>query len=264
MPGGRLTRQERQQIALGLADDLSYAEIARRLDRPTSTVTREVMRNGGPTGYRAETHAMRAAYVQGASQPTRAFVVESTTGADFTPGAMQHTGRDLDVAVEGEGWIAVQLADGGEAYTRNGSLKINELGLLQTRDGPHVAGDAGPITIPAETRVQIGADGTVTGVPDTTQLTQTSPIARIKLVNPDPASLERGADGLFRVRGGGPADADAAVRLAAGALESSNVNAAGAMVEMIAVQRQFELQMKILQNAETNDRQAAQLLIAGR
>ncbi|MFD9795541.1 helix-turn-helix domain-containing protein [Streptomyces sp. NPDC059070] len=54
MPGGRLTQQERQQIALGLADDLAYAEIARRLDRPTSTVTREVMRNGGPTAYRAE------------------------------------------------------------------------------------------------------------------------------------------------------------------------------------------------------------------
>ncbi|WP_426309836.1 helix-turn-helix domain-containing protein [Cellulosimicrobium sp. E-16] len=54
MPGGRLTRQERQQIALGLADDLAYAEIARRLDRPTSTVTREVMRNGGPGAYRPD------------------------------------------------------------------------------------------------------------------------------------------------------------------------------------------------------------------
>ncbi|NUP53806.1 MAG: helix-turn-helix domain-containing protein [Catenulispora sp.] len=54
MPGGRLTQQERQQIALGLADDLAYAEIARRLDRPTSTITREVMRNGGPTAYRAD------------------------------------------------------------------------------------------------------------------------------------------------------------------------------------------------------------------
>lgn len=54
MPGGRLTQQERQQIALGLADGLAYAEIARRLERPTSTITREVMRNGGPTGYRAD------------------------------------------------------------------------------------------------------------------------------------------------------------------------------------------------------------------
>ncbi|MFC7388182.1 GbsR/MarR family transcriptional regulator [Sphaerisporangium rhizosphaerae] len=54
MPGGRLTQQDRQQIALGLADGLAYAEIARGLDRPTSTITREVMRNGGPTAYRAE------------------------------------------------------------------------------------------------------------------------------------------------------------------------------------------------------------------
>lgn len=215
-------------------------------------------------GFRAETHALRAAYVQGASLPTRAFVVESTTGADLTPGPMQQTGRDLDVAVEGEGWIAVQLADGTEAYTRNGSFRINELGLLQTRGGLNVAGDAGPITIPAETQVAIAADGTVSTVPSTTLLTQVSPVGRIKLVNPDPATLERGADGLFRVRGGGAAAADPNVKLAAGALEGSNVNAAGAMVEMIAVQRQFELQLKLLQNAETNDRQAAQLLIAGR
>ncbi|GGZ23326.1 helix-turn-helix domain-containing protein [Streptomyces poonensis] len=54
MPGGRLTQQERQQIALGLADGLAYAQIARSLDRPTSTITREVMRNGGPTAYRAD------------------------------------------------------------------------------------------------------------------------------------------------------------------------------------------------------------------
>ncbi|WP_405472221.1 helix-turn-helix domain-containing protein [Streptomyces canus] len=54
MPGGRLTQQERQQIALGVADGLAYAEIARRLERPTSTITREVMRNGGPAAYRAD------------------------------------------------------------------------------------------------------------------------------------------------------------------------------------------------------------------
>src|SRR5687768_15021205 len=74
MPGGRLTKQERQQIALGLADDLAYAEIARRLDRPTSTITREVLRNGGPAGYRAElaqraterrTHRRRTAATRG-------------------------------------------------------------------------------------------------------------------------------------------------------------------------------------------------------
>ena len=80
MPGGRLTQQERQQIALGLADSLSYAEIARRLDRPTSTITREVMRNGGPTAYRADlahraterrTHRRRQTALRGQGAPAQ-------------------------------------------------------------------------------------------------------------------------------------------------------------------------------------------------
>ncbi|MGW6733242.1 helix-turn-helix domain-containing protein [Streptomyces sp. NPDC055013] len=81
MPGGRLTQQERQQIALGLADGLAYAEIARRLDRPTSTVTREVMRNGGPTAYRSDlahraterrAHRRRQAAPRGSEAPPQA------------------------------------------------------------------------------------------------------------------------------------------------------------------------------------------------
>lgn len=220
--------------------------------------------NVSTTGYRAETHALRAAYVQGDTLPTRAFAVESTTGADLTPGPMQQTGRSLDVAIEGQGWIAVQAADGTEAYTRNGSLQINEAGILQTLGGLAVAGDAGPITVPAETQVSIAADGTVSTVPTTNLLTQVSPIGRIRLVNPEPAELERGADGLFRLRGGGAAAADAGVKLASGMLEGSNVNPAQAMVEMIAVARQFETQLKILQDAEADDRQAAQLLSVNR
>ncbi len=78
MPGGRLTQQERHQIALGLADGLAYAEVARRLDRPTSTITREVMRNGGPSTYRADlahraterrTHQRRHAAARGSTAP---------------------------------------------------------------------------------------------------------------------------------------------------------------------------------------------------
>ena len=220
--------------------------------------------NVSTTGYRAETHALRAAYVQGDTPPTRAFVVESTTGADFSQGPLQQTGRALDVAVQGPGWIAVQLPDGSEAYTRNGSLRLNELGLLQTRDGLNVAGDAGPITVPPDNDVTIAPDGTVTAVPTTNLKTQTSPIARIRLVNPDPAQLERGEDGLFRLRGGGAAAPDPAVRLGSGMLEGSNVVATTAVVEMIAVARQFEAQMKVLQTADANDRQAAELLSVAR
>jgi flagellar basal-body rod protein FlgF len=212
------------------------------------------------TGFRAETSVFRAVPVVGDGAKTRAFVVDSTPGADFTPGVVQHTGRDLDVAVQGKGWIAVQAPDGSEAYTRSGSLQINANGLLQTRNGNAVLGDGGPVSIPNDTLVTIASDGTVSTVPTGNRPAANSVVGRIKLVNPPENSLERGNDGLFRVRGGAPAAADANVHLASGALESSNVNAVDAMVTMISLARQFDMQMKMLQNAETNARQAAQLL----
>lgn len=216
--------------------------------------------NAATTGFRAETHALRAAPLQSAAAPTRVFAVETTTGADLAPGPLQSTGRSFDVAIQGQGWIAVQLADGSEAYTRNGSLQVGENGLLQTRNGLNVAGDSGPITIPGDVQVSIGSDGTISTLPTTTLLSQVSPVGRIKLVDPEEASLVRGADGLFRLRGGGTADADPRVKLASGTLEGSNVNVADALVQMIAVARQFETQMKLLQTADANSRQAAQLL----
>jgi flagellar basal-body rod protein FlgF len=211
-------------------------------------------------GFRAETSVFRAVPVVGDGAPTRAFVVDSTPGADFTPGVIQHTGRDLDIAVQGKGWIAVQAADGSEAYTRNGSLQTNVNGVLQTRTGNAVLGDGGPISIPNDTLVTIAGDGTVSTVPTGNKPAANSTVGRIKLVNPPEAQLERGSDGLFRVRGGAPAAADATVRVTAGALETSNVNAVDAMVNMIALARGFDMQMKMLQNAEGNAQKAAQLL----
>lgn len=211
-------------------------------------------------GFRAETSVFRAVPVTGDGAQTRAFVVDSTPGADFTPGVIQSTGRDLDVAVQGKGWIAVQAADGSEAYTRSGSLQTNANGVLQTRTGNAVLGDGGPISIPNDTLITIAGDGTVSTVPTGNRPAASAVVGRIKLVNPAENMLERGNDGLFRVRGGAPAAADAGVRLASGSLETSNVNAVEAMVSMIALARQFDMQMKMLQNAETNARQAAQLL----
>jgi flagellar basal-body rod protein FlgF len=84
-------------------------------------------------------------------------------------------------------------------------------------------------------------------------------VGRLKLVNPAPRDVIRGADGLFRTRGAAPA-ADDTVIVAAGALESSNVNAVGAMVDMINLARQFEMQMRLLQNVEANEQRATSLL----
>lgn len=227
-------------------------------------VTANNLANVTTAGYRAVTHALRSVQVQSETLPTRAFVVESTTGSDFSPGPLQATGRNLDVAVEGRGWIAVQLPDGREAYTRSGSLQPNQNGLLQTRDGLNIVGDAGPITIPADTQVSIGSDGTVSTVPTANRVTDVALVGRIKLVDPDESQLVRRADGLFELRSGEAAAQEARVRLASGFLEGSNVNVSQALVEMISVARQFETQMKLLQNADANARQAAQLLSANR
>lgn len=217
--------------------------------------------NVSTTGFRAQMGAFRAAEVFGEGAATRAFVVDSTPAADFTPGAIQHTGRDLDVAIEGAGWIAVQTPGGSEAYTRNGSLQVSVNGVLQTRNGLSVLGDGGTIAIPPDTRLTVAGDGTVSAVPTgNSQATQVTPIGRIKLVNPPEAELVRGDDGLFRLKSGAPADADAKVKLQGGSLESSNVSAVESMVSMIAISRQFDLQMKMLQHADSNDRQASQLL----
>jgi len=216
--------------------------------------------NVSTSGFRAEMSAFRAVPVVGEGIATRTFVVDSTTGSDFAPGAIQHTGRDLDVAVQGQGWIAVQAADGSEAYTRAGNLRLSPNNILTTANGSPVLGDGGPVAIPTDTRVTIGGDGTVSTVPTDNRPSQNSTIGRIKLVNPPEGDLERGGDGLFRLRSGAPAPLDENVRVISGAVEASNVNPVECMVSMITLSRQFDMQMKLLQNAESNARQASQLL----
>ncbi len=215
--------------------------------------------NVATPGYRAQTTALRATPVFGEGLATRAFVVDSTPGADLRAGPIQHTGRELDVAVQGEGWIAVQAKDGSEAYTRNGSLMIDLEGRLLTRGGLAVLGDGGPITVPTDAKISIGKDGTVSALPAGQAASTIVTAGRIKLVNPPAEQLNRGIDGLFRVRSGST-EADARVTLAENSLEGSNVNVAETMVQMISLARQFEMQMKLLQNAESDAQKASTLL----
>jgi flagellar basal-body rod protein FlgF len=213
-------------------------------------------------GYRAETHAFRVAPIQGDGLPTRAHVVDASTGTDFSQGPLQQTGRDLDVAIQGEGWFAVQTPSGGEAYTRSGNFQTDSSGALVTSNGMTVLGDGGPITLPSGANVVIAKDGTVSAVPSGQSAVQV--VGRLKLVNPPAAELQRGDDGLFRMRNGANADTDASVSVASGALEGSNVNVVEAMVNMIALSRSFEMHMKFLENAEANDRQASTVLTSAR
>ncbi len=220
----------------------------------------ENLANNHTPGFRAAINTFRAVPLVGEGLPTRTFVVDSTAGADFTPGSMEPTGRDLDVAIDGKGWIAVQGTDGKEAYTRNGSFQVTSNGILQTRSGLNVLGDAGPITLPPNTEVTIAKDGTISTVPTGTKPAEVVTVGRIKLTNPPEDQMVRGEDGLFRPRNGNAAEADGKVTVVVGNLESSNVNAVEAMVSMITLARQFDTQMKMLQTADNNAKAASSLL----
>lgn len=219
--------------------------------------------NVATSGFRAALDSFRAVPIVSDGLATRTLVVDATVGSDFTPGAIQQTGRALDIAIEGKGWLAVQTPDGGEAFTRNGSLKISESGVLQTAGGLDVLGDGGPISIPPGVSFSFAKDGTVSGVSTITTPATVTPLGRLKLVNPPEDSIVRGDDGLFRTKDGNPPDADASVVVAGGALEGSNVSMVEAMVNMINLSRQFEMHMNMLKNAESNDSKASQLVALG-
>jgi flagellar basal-body rod protein FlgF len=216
--------------------------------------------NASTVGFKAQEHRFRAVPVLGEGMPTRAFVVDASVSDVMDEGPLMFTGRNLDVAVNGRGWLAVQLPDGSEAYTRAGSLDVDVTGILQTKSGYAVVGDGGPINVPPDNAVEIGADGTVSVVPNFGARNSSNAIGRIKLVNPPETDLVRGADGLFRLRNGQPATTDERVKVTAGTLEGSNVNVTDAMVNLISLSRQFEMQIKMLQTADTNAQRADQLL----
>ena len=170
--------------------------------------------NASTTGFRAELAAFRAVPVEGSGASTRVYSLESTVGYDATPGQVAATGRNLDVAMRGSAWLAVQGRDGTEAYTRGGSLDVDSEGMLVTTSGLQVLGDGGPIQIPPDSQVAIAADGTVS-VTDVQN--HSSTVGRLKLVTPE-APLVRGSDGLFRGSDGDLA-ADTNARLQDGALQ---------------------------------------------
>ena len=213
--------------------------------------------NVSTVGFRAELAAFRAVPVEGSGASTRVYALETTPGYDATPGVVSGTGRNLDVAMKGQAWLAVQGLDGTEAYTRGGSLDVSADGTLTTRSGLTVLGDGGPIQVPPNSEVSIGGDGSVSARVGA----RSSVVGKLKLVTPE-TNLARGVDGLFRAAEGELA-ADATARVQDGALEGSNVSAVETMVAMIAAARQFEAQMKMLQTAEADEKAAAQLLSLG-
>lgn len=211
-------------------------------------------------GFRAQMMALRSAPVQGPGLGVREYVAETVTGFNPQPGTLNTTGRELDVAVEGPGWMSVEAANGREAYTRSGALQVSADGELVTSEGRAVRSDAGGrFEIPAAHRVQIESDGSVTALPLDPKNKAVQNLGRIKLVDPPAAQMTRGDDGLFRLRTGQDAARSEAVRVSSGALEGSNVNAAEAMVQMIAAAKQYEANLKVISTAEQNAQSARSL-----
>jgi flagellar basal-body rod protein FlgF len=224
------------------------------------TVHAHNLANASTTGFRADLAQARAMQVFGPGMPSRVYSMAENPGSDFQPGALQQTGNALDIAVRGEGWIAVQAPDGTEAYTRAGDLELSPFGELLTGSGLPVLGNNGPVVLPPFETVELGMDGTVS-VRELGQGAEVmAALDRIKLVNPGNQELFKGADGLFRRSDGGDSLPDAEVTIVSGYLEASNVNVVEAMVEMIALTRNYEMNVKLMQTAQQNSEVSARLL----
>ena len=215
--------------------------------------------NISTTGFRRDFEQARSMPVFGDGLPARVYAMSERPGTDFTPGALQETGRDLDVAVGGDGWLAVQAADGSEAYVRTASLNVDALGMLRTGSGLPVLGNAGPIAVPPEQKIEIGQDGTISIRALGEAPNVLAEVDRLKLVNPDLKQMSKGEDGMMRFNGPQPL-ADATVRVTSGFLESSNVNAVEEMTAILSLSRQFELQVKMMRTAEDNASAMARVL----
>ena len=216
--------------------------------------------NVSTSGFRRDFEQARSMPVFGDGLPARAYAMTERPGTDFTHGTLQETGRDLDVAVQGDAWIAVQSPDGSEAYVRTASMQIDAFGILRTSAGLPVMGNAGPIAVPPEQKVEIGQDGTISirALGETPDVM--AEVDRIKLVLPDRGQLQKMQDGLVRGKDGQEFAPDANARLVSGFTESSNVNAVEEMTAMLALSRQFELQVKMMRTAEDNSSAVARIM----
>jgi flagellar basal-body rod protein FlgF len=212
-------------------------------------------------GFRADAVTFDSEPIYGPGYATRVNAVAGDGGTDFSAGTMEATGRDLDIAVNGKGFIAVKGADGKEAYTRAGDLRVSPTGAVTTASGLAVLTESGPLIIPPSTTVSIGGDGTVSVVPQGSAPFAVTQVDRIKLVNPATADLQKGDDGLLRLKNGGKAKTDDTVSITSGMLESSNVNAAQSLISMIELQRLYEFQIKSINSTDQNEQSAERMML---
>ncbi|MEL7296756.1 MAG: flagellar basal-body rod protein FlgF [Pseudomonadota bacterium] len=242
-------------------DRLAYiAMTGARQTEIAQAVNSNNLANASTTGFRADLHAFESLPVSGPGRPTRVNAVGETFATDFAQGATLATGRDLDVAIQGQGFFVVRTADGSEALTRAGDFRLNSVGQLLTGRGDPVMGEGGPVAVPPSSTITIATDGTISVRPLGQSAAALVTVDRLKLVKPPVDTLQKGTDGLLRVTSGEPPVTDASVLLTPGALETSNVNVAESLVSMIGLARHYEMQVKAIQTAEENADTAASLL----
>lgn len=218
--------------------------------------------NVNTAGFKSDLAQARSMPVYyGDGLPTRAYAMTENPATDFSHGPSIETGRELDIAIQQDGFIAVQAPDGQEAYTRAGSLHVDNLGILRTGNNLPVLGNGGPIAIPAAEKIEIGLDGTISVLPLGEDAEAIAQIDRIRLVNPPLDTVTKGNDGLFRVLGTEEdVPVDASVRIVSGFLEGSNVNAVNELTSIMSLSRQYEMQVKIMQTAKENSEASSRLL----
>jgi len=219
--------------------------------------------NANTSGFLADLQQFRSMPVFGDGHPTRVYALSERPATDFKSGSIVQTGRELDVALNGKGWIAVQAPDGSEAYTRRGDLKLDANGVLTTGNGLPVTGNGGPISIPPAEKIDIAPDGTISIRPLGQAANELAIVDQIRMVNPSNSDLEKGKDGLMRLKPGVTAEPDTSLQLVSGALEGSNVNVVDSMVDMIELSRRFEMQVKMMKTSEEMEQGSTSILRIG-
>lgn len=208
--------------------------------------------NAQTNGFKAQLEQARAMPAFGEGLPTRVFAMTESPTNNYEGGSMIQTDRNMDLAIQGDGWFAVMDAQGQEAYTRGGSMQLSSEGVLEDGHGRAVMGDAGPLSLPIPlSNINFASDGIVSVRPLGAPETVLEEVGKLKMVNPDVRNMERGTDGLYRLKDGTQADEDLTVRIRTGMLEGSNVNPVEEMVSMITLQRHYELQVKLMKKADS-------------
>ena len=242
-------------------DRLIYTSLtAMRGSMSRQTAIANNLANAQTPGFRADIANAQSLWLDGSGLDARAMASEEVLGADMRAGTVTQTGRDLDIAMQGDALLVVQAEDGEEAYTRRGDLQISPSGLLTTGDGHPVQGGQGPVTIPPADAISIDQEGRVWVVPQGGDPENPQEVDRLRLATPVGSEIAKGLDGLFRVKGGGILPDDPEARLLTRSLEGSNVTATSALVEMIEASRSWDTQLKMISDVRDMDSATANLM----